>query len=948
LFFISFSGQLYCYDYGKGIFTNLSKNNSAIRGVGLTSIIKSSTDNTYWFSTDSGILNTNFNLELISKYQIPDQDKNKTVSNRVSTIYLDKNGVLWLGMLSRGVYRFDTKRKQYLENDLTQIIPKYQQINAFYSNPNTDEIFVATGGEGLIRINTSNYSYRKWQNKADNDSSLPSDRVTALCSQGDSILWVGTLDGMAKLNVRKNKLKRLSNNPQDQYSLSNNSVYNILLDNQNILWVATAGGICKLNTNKTRFTKVSQDPSRSNSLSSNRISQCFTDKYGNLWIASSKGINVKSKGENRFYHYDLPKSFPHHKNEEVIKIFSDGDIWWIGTWGGGISRFILPKDFKPGNKLYFSNFYNEVNDEHSISSNFIRDFVSDKEGNIWVSTWNGGLNLIRSTEKMKERIRFVRFISSKEGVASDFIDQLACDSSGSVWLATTKGLQRFDFKNNKYEMIYSDKKNPSSSINIPTSLLVDKQNNIWFSHFSGITKVSIDEKGNYLSNVKINERKYGSFTMTMDNDGNFWFSTHKSSIGSYNPRTNQAKLFSMTEEVGGYDFYFGEATTDKVGNIYFGGNSGYLTFHPNDLYSNKLTPPIFFTSIKIAGEDYKLNTDVSKVKELLLDYDQRNISVSFAALNYIYPEKNEYKYILEGLDGKWVVLGNKNEITFANLPAGNYKLKVIGSNNDAVWNYQAAVINIAVKPPFWQNNYYRLIFVLLIAFGIYLLVTTKIKRLKEERQRQNLFSKLLIESQEEERKRLSQELHDSLGQNLLVIKNQIDMYKAASVKDISELEDISGLIKESISEVKSISSDLHPHQLERLGLLKAINAMVNKIRNISSIEIVTELFDLAGVIPKEAEINIYRIIQESLNNIVKHSQATKALICLTYENDVVRLDVEDDGIGFDINNVDRANKFTEGLGLKSIRERVRMLNGKIEIDSSKDKGTKISITIKIG
>ncbi|KAF0139522.1 MAG: putative periplasmic ligand-binding sensor domain protein [Stygiobacter sp.] len=950
LFFLSYSGQLYCYDYRSGRFSNLSKNNFALRERGLTCIVKNDADNTYWLSTERGIIHTKLNLEVIGEYLVPERGKNETVSDRVSTIYIDRNGVIWLGMLSRGILRFDCKSLKYLKNNLKDIIPKYQQVNAFYSYPNSDDVFVATGGEGLIKINTKDYTHFAWRNLAYQNNSLPSDRVTALYPQNDSILWVGTLDGLAKLNFRKNEIQRFVNNPLDQYSIQNNSINHLSIDSQNILWVCTSGGVGKLNIRPERFIKVSQNLHLQHTLSSNRVSQCYTDKYENLWVATSKGINVKKKSGERFYHYSLPKSFPQHSNEEVIKFFADGDTWWVGTWGGGISRFILPKNFTPGDSIRFNNFYNDERNKNSISSNFIRDFAADQHGNLWISTWNGGLNLIRSVDKSLEKIKFTRFTAAgntENHIASDFIDAIVCDSSGSVWLGTSKGLQRFNYTSNTFEMIYSDNENLASPANVPTSIVLDKQNNIWFSHFSGIAKVSTSKEGKYSVEEKLNERKYGAFTMTMDKSGTLWFSTNKSAICSFVPSTNQVKLYSMTEEVDGFEFYFGEATADESGYLYFGGNSGYLTFHPDDLYVNNLISPIQFTSVKISGEELQLQTDISNVKELSLDYGQRNINVSFAALNYIHSEKNEYKYILEGIDDKWTSLANKNEITFANLPVGKYKLKVIGSNNDGLWNYKAAVISITVEPPFWQNNYFRFIILLSVFTALYFTINSKIRRLKNEKERQNLFAKLLIETQEKERKRLSHELHDSLGQNLLVIKNQVDIYQDSQTKDDSELANISQLIKESIAEVKEISSDLHPHQLERLGLSKALKALLNKISQSGIIEIVSQIDDVSGKLPIEKEINIYRIVQESFNNIIKHAEAKTAKFELTSSMHQIYICIEDNGKGFDLDEKEMEQKFREGLGLKSISERVRLLDGVLNISSGKEKGTKITITIYI-
>ena len=950
ILFLSYSGQLYCYQYSKGCFVNYSIQKKELKNKSLTSIYKDR-NNWFWFSTSNGMIKTDSDISLIKEYLLKDEDKNPTVTNAIISICEDNNGKLWLGMLSRAIFMFDPKSETFSNKGLKNIVPLHQQVNEFISFPDSNFIFAATGGEGLLKININNFSVKKWKWNKDNLNTLPSDRISTLAAQGDSILWIGTIDGLASLNLKNGIIKRYLNKVQDPYSITSNVIQDLFIDSQNILWVSTFGGIAKLVLSPDRFTKVSHDPLNKNSVSSNKVVHCIKDKYGNLWVATSQGIDVRAANSGNHFHYKLPKSFPHHTNEEIIKFFiDDNEMWWVGTWGGGISRFRLPNNFEPGDNLYFENFYHIMSDPTSISSNFIRSIVKDSYGNIWISTWNGGLNKINSIDKRKKIIQFQRFTKGDDpskSVASNFIESLLFDSEGYLWLGTSHGIQRMNTHTNQFKMFYTDRANPNSLINMSLSLLLDKMNNIWICNFVGIVKITKDSTGKYISEIMQTNKKSGYFSLAIDNYGVLWFSTQHSQIGSFNPETGKSILYSMIEEVDGFDFYLGEATVDKNDDIYFIGASGYLFFNSRTLSQNKYIPPVFITSIQVNDEEYFADIDISQLKKIELDYDQRNISIGFAALNYIHPEENKYKYLLEGQNRHWITSPSGNGISFTNLQAGDYRLKIIGSNNDGLWNDKEASLLIVIKPPFWQNLYYRIVLVSLIILAIFVFFNSKIRRLNTERHKQLQFSKLLIESQEDERKRLSNELHDSLGQNLLVIKNQIDFYVSSEKKNESELIEISELIKESISEVKEISSNLHPHQLERLGLNKAINAMVKKITTYSKLEIEVDLKDVSNLFSREAEINIYRIIQESLNNVIKHSYSTKVSIEILKENELVLLKVEDNGKGFDINDADMETKLSEGLGLKSIQERVRLLCGELKIESSRGIGTKIIIKIPV-
>ncbi len=949
LCFISFNGFLFSYKYSKGVFENLSIIKPALKNINLSYIYKES-ENKYWIAANVGLIQTDSVFSERKEFLIPENFNGLDVSNKIQTIYQDKKGIFWLGMFSRSISRFNPVTGKFSFRELSHFLPPLQQVNSIIAGSDNNYVFVSTAGEGIYKININNFTFENWRFQENNPNSIPSDRITSLVLQNDSILWAGTIEGLARINLNTNKIIRYLNNPENPYSLVNNIVHKLYLDSQNILWVSTFGGISKLYTSQNRFTKISQKLNSTNTIRSNIVNHCLEDKFGNLWIATSKGIDIREANTNRYFHYNLPKSFQHHRNEEIVKFFVDDNTWWIGTWGGGISRFIMPQNFRPDYKLSFTNFFHDPNNIKSLSSNFIRSFAKDKEGNLWITTWNGGLNKIDLSEKNKAEITFNKFISNGDNsncVASNFVDNLLFDNENDLWISTSQGLQHINFEKNNYEMVFSDPQNLTAPINRVTNILKENQDNIWFGTFGGLVKIDKSKKPNYSIEIIYNDIEKAICSITQDKTGTLWFSTFNSEIGSYNPRTKTLEYFSMLHEVDGFDFYLGDATLDRLGRIYFTGKSGFLFFDPNRIQKNQTVPPIYITSISQNGEEINPNTDISLIKSIELDYNERNLSLSFAALNYFNPENNEYKYNLEGYSKNWISLGKRTEIDFVNLPSGNYKLKIIGSNNDGIWNNTGINLSINISPPFWENNYYRILFSAFVLFSIYMIVNSKLKKLKTEKLRQNQFSKQLMESQEEERKRLSQELHDSLGQNLLVIKNQIDLYKSSEVKDETELVEISNLIKESISEVKEISSNLHPHQLERLGLIKAVKAMVNKIAASANIEIDTKLDDLTGFFSPEAEINIYRIIQESLNNILKHSGSDKAIVEIKKEKEIIHLVVEDFGKGFDINDTDTQNKFTEGLGLKSMKERVRLLNGEIKIDSSPNTGTKISITIKI-
>tara|TARA_B100000315_G_scaffold258090_1_gene309050 strand:+ start:1197 stop:2885 length:1689 start_codon:yes stop_codon:yes gene_type:complete len=222
---------------------------------------------------------------------------------------------------------------------------------------------------------------------------------------------------------------------------------------------------------------------------------------------------------------------------------------------------------------------------------------------------------------------------------------------------------------------------------------------------------------------------------------------------------------------------------------------------------------------------------------------------------------------------------------------------------------------------------------------------TERKKLENE---QKNFSKKLVERQELERKRIASELHDSLAQNMMIINNEIDKIKSNSPKKAKDRESLnlaSSLALQSIDDIDRIVYDLRPPQLDHLGLKKAVESMVEKISNSSGVNILAKInIDSVRILP-EIKIHIYRIIQEGLNNIVKHSIASEGRIELKNPNDHIEILISDDGKGFESNLKNK--RCSDGFGLQGIGERAKMCGGTVTIDSFPGKGTTLHIIIPL-
>lgn len=218
------------------------------------------------------------------------------------------------------------------------------------------------------------------------------------------------------------------------------------------------------------------------------------------------------------------------------------------------------------------------------------------------------------------------------------------------------------------------------------------------------------------------------------------------------------------------------------------------------------------------------------------------------------------------------------------------------------------------------------------------------------RRAQELFSRQLLAAHETERKRIAAELHDGLGQNLLVIKNRLFLAQrdgADSVAGPSSLQEISQIVSQTIEEVRGISHNLRPYQIDRLGLTKALLAAVKGIADSGALRIETDVQTVDGLFTPEGEIHIYRVVQECLNNIVKHADAAVARVLVQNSAGWLTIQVEDDGRGFDYRQHSAGADQDRGFGLTGLGERMRILGGRFQCDSAPGKGTRMKFEIPI-
>ncbi len=675
-------------------------------------------------------------------------------------------------------------------------------------------------------------------------------------------------------------------------------------DREGNLWIGTTGkGLLKYKQQTARTY------AKADGLTDNDAYFVFEDRDKNLWI-----------GADNLYKFQAGKFEIVLKGNHVSAFQGKDGTICFSAQGGKISAYKngVFTDFSKESGITSERVFEDSrgtfyfqNDEGlfivrdgkreiiSPQSNYIhtkiQTIIEDREGAVWFGAVNGA-------SRYKDGI-FTVFLG-KDGLSNDNVRDIYEDRDGVLWFGTYGGgLNRF--KDGKFfaittrEGMYED---------IVSRIIVDEKDNFWLLGNRGVSVISRSAL-NDLSNGKIKTIACATYGVS---DG------------------------MQTSEGNGGNFPAGWQASD--GRFWFPSIQGVIVIDPK--FSDLPPPPVYIEDVFLGGKQIESQSQIE------VPADKENLEIHYTGLNFTKPEQVKFKYKLEGFDKDWIEVGTRREAYYTQLPAGNYRFLVTASTTNGIWNEQLASKNITVlSNPIWKKPWFILLVSILLIVALMLFYRIRLFRLEKTREQQQRFSRQLIESQEAERKRIAGELHDGLGQTLLIIKNRAFLGTKANNLEIAneQLGEISASSGEAINQAREIAYYLRPSQLERLGLTSAIEEILEQVSESSEIEFKYEIDSLDGVFSPEDEINFYRIVQESLSNILKHSEASKAKVSVSRKDDKIELLVQDNGKGFAIEKSNIHGK--SGFGLIGMEERVRILGGKISIKSEKGKGTKVFVAI---
>jgi len=877
-----------------------------------------------------------------------------------SQILVDETGVVWVTVgseiyhltpdVSEGRYEFKKFR-----------LPEEPEHFRGFGRGRNGKVWIA-GGKGLFEWDTAS---RRSVFHPYEPPLFPGSGK--LIEDRNGTVWFGSSWGLIRFEPRENRFEFFEGNLSAQSGIFEYGINSILEDNRGALWFGGNGnGLFRYDTRAERFAHY-QKREKLALWTGTSIRSFYETTDGELLLgqASTPGILRVNRATGKAEPFlsgkpirTLVGTTPLTKEIPIGITYSmlqdkTGALW------AGTDRFLLKIDLRQGKAEQFISIDVRPDPRKFPFGNIVYKLFEDRAENLWAATLYG----IYRFDPVRNDFTEYPFDPGAEDKAMDSSYPVIYeDLDGFIWIGTSDGLFKFDPNGGTFKIYRHDSQNPNSlSHNAVRTIAPDpfEPNVLWLGTSGGglnrfdkqTDAFSVLTEKNGLPNNVI----YGILS---DDEGNLWMSTNNG-ISRFDPRSRTFKNFDKKDGLQDNEFNSCAFFKSTNGELFFGGINGFNAFYPSDVKDNPNPPPVVLTNFQVLNKevsfrekDSPLKQTITETKEITLNYEQRFFSFEFAALDFTEPGKNQYAYQLENFDKEMVKIGTQRRAFYTNIPPGTYTFRVIASNNDGFWNNEGATIKITILPPFWLTWWFVTLMVLLVIGIIFLIVYPRISKLRFEKEIQEAFAGQLIEEQENDRKRIAAELHDGIGQSLLIIKNRAFLGEKLIHKEtgqeqknesvLEQLDEISGSATEALEQVREIAYYLRPSHLERVGLTSAIGEMIERVADSSEIEFDVKMTALDGVFSPQNEINFYRIVQESLNNIIKHSGAALVKIRIVRENDQVELIIEDNGRGF---VPETAKEKRRGFGLKGMSERARLLGGTYSIKSSVGEGTIVTVKI---
>ena len=931
-----------------------------------------------WLSTDKGLARYDGkNFKVYNPENTP-----QMIDESLKNICEDSSGNLWIATNPEGLIRFKNGKFNFFEATKGLIS---NNISCLAADKNS--LWIGTLDGGLSRFNGHKFILY------DSLKGLKSKSISSICIGDNNKVMVGT-NGNGIYELVSGKFKK---NIKD-VELSSNWIKSIFEDSQHRVWIGTNRGINVFNKNK----KISYD--QLNKLSNELILSIAEDRDGNIWIATyNKGLFIFT-GKN-LYNFTKENGLSDNKLTKVQIINKDV---WVGTVNGGLNQIKrapikvisrkngLDADFinclyqdKDGSiligthkgiyrvininspvavkmdilkenhiyaikrdkqgrllvgtrlfGLYLFDGKNVTNytSSNGLKVNFVRSIYEDPDGSIWIGTNGAGVCILKNGK--------FKFLDKSNGLSNNLVSFIHKSFDGNYWIGTSGGgVDIYDKKNGTIQIL---DKNTGLKGNIISSIYEDNKRNIWLTiNGGGLSRINGNKIFNYLMANGLPTNKL--LNIVSDNKSNFWFSTrngifsvdrtqfkkidHKQikRLAFHSYGTNEGML---TERCTGSSPQTVLKTSD--GHILFSTFNGAVYISPNHISIKKVKPKIIIENMIVNSKNY-FSPGFQKIPR-----DQQRIEFDFTAISYSGSTNIDYMYQLRGIDEDWIDSKGSRKAIYTHLPHGRYNFRVFAV--DKYNNIKSAIaeVSIYIQPYFWETIWFKIITSFLI-LGLIIASTRYYLSLKYQRRLKIVEAEKTLE---QERIRISKDMHDELGSSVTKMSLLSELAKS-NLDDRKEiqtrLEQIAETGRNLATTMDEIVWAVNPRNDKLDKLIYYSAKYIEDYLTVCEKELIINIPEKlpSKFVSAEIRHNIFLVIKEAINNIVKHSKSQNVYFNIKInEPDLFEIIIKDDGIGIDFSRIDQF-----GNGLQNMRKRIEDINGKFEITN--DGGTSIQFSIRI-
>jgi len=794
------------------------------------------------------------------------------------------------------------------------------------------------------------------------------DIVQAFAEDSDGQLLVTTHRG-----IRRFVAGRI-----DAYALDGPNLpftgYKMLRDREGALWLATKNGV--VHSHAGRVDTFGQ----ADGLSADEVFTLFEDREGSVWVSTSGGLD---RFRNVVVWTMSAKQGLPNSVAASIRAAPDGSIW-VGTlqgvqrWENGrvtsyraharpaisnTENQVVPQGFPEGTsralladergRIWIAtsppsfgylerNRYVPVGD---VALRAVRSMVEDAGGTVWVADQAAGLLRIAPNGRLE------RTPWSALG-RSDFATTMTADRTrGGMWLGFWDGdIARFQ-DGALHDTYTAARGLGAGRVN---SLRLDVDGSLWVATAGGLSRVH-DGRASTLTTH--NGLPCDSVHWVIDDDARaMWLNgtcglarLERADVDAWvaDPRhAINAVVFDSSDGLrlsalpSGSDPFVAKSPNGQIWFIGVDGD-GVQVLDPRHLPSNTIAPPVRVEQIVADHKAFAVPSDGSRVD---LPPLTRDLQIDYTALSLVEPEKNRFRYKLEGYDRDWQDAGNRRQAFYTNLSPRDYRFRVIASNNSGVWNDTGAVLDFSVAPAYYQTTWFLALSVGVIVSLVWTAHRLRLRIVEQHRLEISALNERMMKAQEQERIRIAGELHDGVMQEMLAVTMMVGTARRRIPSDSdarATLDKIQHKLVQAGTDLRQLSHDLHPPLLQEAGLPKAVQSYCEQFSAASGIPVSCEAYESAGELSRGAALALFRIVQEALGNVAKHARASRITVRLTRSDGMVTLAVSDDGVGLDRSRLASGG----GLGLVMMRERASQLNGTFTFESVPGGGTTIRVTI---